>query len=468
MRIKRSLVRETMAPATRELLWTFVIIFTSCTALVSIALIMFLAPHRSDFGIQSTSRFDNVEIAGTTDATGVVTARAGVRLTTPATGPLLTSGSAIPVGAGTLGSLYMRTSNPATLYQNTDGATNWTQIAGITNSAGANVLMKSDGTNAVASTWTDGAVAGTTSTTSSLTAGDAVGDIFTATGDLSKFGNTSGLGATYIYNNTINAGYTQSGTFELALNFLSDNAGTGNFRNTNIYNGKGASACLVTGSTKVMNCVGGLQVNGTNVQLSTTPSLAIANGSPGGTVTLATEGTIDWLAFLGDYYTSRPTTQTAATKVGGGYLLHSFETRAGSTALGHNNSSIAGTTIVGTAADNMGGGAFSATLYYTMFASNSGQQLYGWSMTVPASTTQRILRLYVSVFNCTITTDAKLTKSGTTQSDNFTIGAVQTNKLITITYTGNGTGEDLIVTSSCTTNPSNGSYAITAATLGII
>lgn len=100
---------------------------------IAITLVAALALWRcsNNAGVQSVTRVDDLEITGTTDATDVVTARAGVRLTTPTTGPIFTSGTGSPNGVvtATLGSLYLRT-DTAEVYQNTDGVQAWSQVGG--------------------------------------------------------------------------------------------------------------------------------------------------------------------------------------------------------------------------------------------------------------------------------------------------------------------------------------------------
>lgn len=62
---------------------------------------------------------------------GEVVGQAGVRLTAKTTGPILISGSGDPNGvvSATIGSMFLRT-DVASLYQNLDGATAWTQVSG--------------------------------------------------------------------------------------------------------------------------------------------------------------------------------------------------------------------------------------------------------------------------------------------------------------------------------------------------
>lgn len=91
------------------------------------ALALSIRNGREVIGALAVTRVDNLEVTGTTDATGEVTARAGVRLTTPTTGPIFVSGTGIPSLSATKGSLYLRT-DTAGLYQNTDGATTWAAV----------------------------------------------------------------------------------------------------------------------------------------------------------------------------------------------------------------------------------------------------------------------------------------------------------------------------------------------------
>lgn len=83
--------------------------------------------------LQSVTRVDDLEVLGTTEAAGELTALSGVRLTTPVTGPLVTSGTGSPDGvvSATLGSMYLQTDSAAT-FQNTDGVTTWTELGGAT------------------------------------------------------------------------------------------------------------------------------------------------------------------------------------------------------------------------------------------------------------------------------------------------------------------------------------------------
>lgn len=106
----------------------------SRVALIAVFLAAFAASTlalntRAVYEPLATSRFDNVEIAGTTDATGTITARGGLRLMAPTTGPIFLSGIGSPDGVivATTGSIYLDTGTAA-IWQNDDGNTAWNQI----------------------------------------------------------------------------------------------------------------------------------------------------------------------------------------------------------------------------------------------------------------------------------------------------------------------------------------------------
>ena len=107
----------------------------------------------------AVTRVNNLEITGTTDATGEVLARAGLRITTPATGPTIKTITSDPNGAVTepRGSLRVRTdAAAATIYQNTDSVQAWFDLtAAFTSTAkglapasggGTTNFLRADGT----------------------------------------------------------------------------------------------------------------------------------------------------------------------------------------------------------------------------------------------------------------------------------------------------------------------------------
>jgi len=132
--MKRSTTKQLIAAIARmPLAWATLLAFV----ITGYGVVRAFSPD--ELHATSTSRFDNVEISGTTDGTGIVTARAGVRLTTPTTGPIFISGSGVPASSATKGSLYLRT-DTAQVYQNTDGATTWTQVGAPVTSGGSSIF----------------------------------------------------------------------------------------------------------------------------------------------------------------------------------------------------------------------------------------------------------------------------------------------------------------------------------------
>lgn len=149
---------------------------------------------------------------------------------------------------------------------------------GITNGAGANVLMKSDGTNAVASSWTDD---GTTSTT---TGAVSVGGVST----FSQRSNWGSLGPYMTTDQTIGFGLGSSGTLDGYINYYGFNGTFSAFRNLIIADGKGASVAKFTGSTKATQFFGSLQITGNVGFYGTTPTAKPSvPGSRGGNAALA-------------------------------------------------------------------------------------------------------------------------------------------------------------------------------------
>lgn len=109
------------------------------------------------------------------------------------------------------------------------------------------------------------------------TLGDAAGDVLDVNGDESKFGSTDG--AVFFSTSTIGFAYSTNATSTGYINWRGYQAGTTQFRDLVLGDGKEVAACTLTGSTKILNCVGGLQVNGSNV--------AVASAVSGTTNTIA-------------------------------------------------------------------------------------------------------------------------------------------------------------------------------------
>jgi hypothetical protein len=90
-----------------------------------------------------------------------------------------------------------------------------------------------------------------------LTSGDAAGDVFDHNGDLAKFGSNNGDGTLFINAYEIGAGFSVNGEFDLVANAHGYLNGDTQFRNFVVKDGKGATACTFTGSTKSLSCAGG-------------------------------------------------------------------------------------------------------------------------------------------------------------------------------------------------------------------
>lgn len=256
-------------------------------------------------------------------ATGFTTAGAGLLATGSTIDVVATTGGGLTVAADSLG-LLTSCSSTQTLVWN--GSAWVCGAGGITNGAGANVIPKSDGTNLVASSLSDNAttVSSTepldmgshkiTSLTNGSSAQDAAafGQLATAvnaavtgtSGTVAKFTGTNTIGnsnivisgstvtVTGILNNVGVGNYLISGDAVYAfngdtslldgvlyfwdptnavatgkINAVGYHGGTTQFRNLEIDDGKGAQACLITGSTKTLDCsaitVGGAAVSTT-------------------------------------------------------------------------------------------------------------------------------------------------------------------------------------------------------------
>jgi hypothetical protein len=81
-------------------------------------------------------------------------------------------------------------------------------------------------------------------------------------GDLTKFGTTNGDGASYIYQETLNFGHAQAGSFSGWINYNGLGNGSTQFRNLIIGDGKQTAAATFTGSTKGLHVVGPLSTDG--------------------------------------------------------------------------------------------------------------------------------------------------------------------------------------------------------------
>lgn len=164
-----------------------------------------------------------------------------------------------------------------------DDTYDWVEIGaggGITNGAGANVIMKSDGTDAVASSWTDD---GTTATTTAE---------LVVANDLAKFGGTVD-GGVYVAggvsnNNSIGFEYGTNGTATGYINRWGYNGSTSQFRNLSIRDGKNGGVVEITGSTKQVTFRGPVLIQGDVGFFDGSPvAKPTVSGSRGGNAALA-------------------------------------------------------------------------------------------------------------------------------------------------------------------------------------
>lgn len=197
-----------------------------------------------------------------------------------------------------------------------------------------------------------------------------------------------------------------------------------------------------------------------------TGTVSVTDGSPGATINLTTEGAIDWIAQNGNTTADWLVAVTAFhSKINGGWLYHTLQPyfQSGVTTT---TSLVAGTTFQSTATDDQTGAAYNSNNYGVLL--NATATGFGWGFRFPARGSQLVIREYITVFACQVTTTVKLTASGTSNTDVFNIASVQTNKVITITVTGGKVGDEINVRTICTTNNTNGSLSMGAVTVNTI
>ena len=201
-----------------------------------------------------------------------------------------------------------------------------------------------------------------------------------------------------------------------------------------------------------------------------TPSITTVFSSTPATVNLSSEGTIDWL--ITGYQNLPAWSTNTNAKINGGWLYHTHEPLANVTSTG----SASGTSYVTpvfsfTASDDRGAGAFNNNANYSTLYSGAVSTAIvniGWRFRVPVRSTQQVLRLYGSFYNCTGTLSSLTTITGVTSSATFTAAAAQTNQMATITFKGTP-GEELVVSFLMSVNPAgNGAISTGAVTLGIV
>ena len=111
----------------------------------------------------------------------------------------------------------------------------------------------------------------TTGTGALVVAGaTTIGGVLDVDNDLAKFGSVLGDGTAYIYQGTFNAGYALNSAASLYINAVGYQAGTTQFRNLYVQDGKSVAVATFTGSTKEVTLAGALTVaNGLTVTAGT-------------------------------------------------------------------------------------------------------------------------------------------------------------------------------------------------------
>lgn len=232
-------------------------------------------------------------------------------------------------------------------------------------------------------------------------------------------------------------------------------------------------APLLGATTIVTNASLTIGIDGRVIAASSgggTPSIATVFSATPASVNLTTEGTIDWL-ITGFQNLPAWTTNTNA-KINGGWLYHTHEPLANVSGTGSASGTSYGTPTFGfTGSDDRNVGANNGLANYSTLYSGAVSTAIvnvGWRFRVPVRATQQVLRIYGSFYNCTGTLSCFTTISGVTSAQNFTVGAVQTNQMGTITFKGIP-GEELVVSFLMAVNPAGtGAISTGAVTLGIV
>ena len=94
------------------------------------------------------------------------------------------------------------------------------------------------------------------------TLGDAAGDVVDINGDLTKFGNTSSDGATYINDNQINWAYSTNGAANAFINYLGYAGGSTQYRDLYFADGRTGVIAHFDGETKAVALAGAVAVDG--------------------------------------------------------------------------------------------------------------------------------------------------------------------------------------------------------------
>jgi hypothetical protein len=137
-------------------------------------------------------------------------------------------------------------------------------------------------------------------------------------------------------------------------------------------------------------------------------SIAITTLAQPASVNLSTEGTLDY--FFATAFTDVPSSTATAvhSKVAGGWIWKSFAWVYGGNSMSSDSGS-AGYGLSTTAPDDIASTvASSSAAYQRMFSLASPSSGWGYSLRVPATNTQRVLRIYHYNFHSVFTVTASL------------------------------------------------------------
>ncbi len=221
-----------------------------------------------------------------------------------------------------------------------------------------------------------------------------------------------------------------------------------------------------TVNSAIVDAYSSIQV-GVTAALSPFGSISITSGAPPAAVNLTTEGSIDWVytpTSPAPLWSLNPASNH--TKVVGGWLYHTVDNiNIGGAST--NGTSIPGTGFTATSTDDTAGAAplTSGTTYSTFYTSTSTPINYGFRFRVPARSTKQVIRAYLSLYNGGVTVSASLGASSAQTSHVLAVGAAQTNKLVTITFSGT-LGDELNVRILQSFNSGSAALSMAAVTIG--
>lgn len=200
-------------------------------------------------------------------------------------------------------------------------------------------------------------------------------------------------------------------------------------------------------------------------------SVVVTDAAPPAVVSVNTDGTKDWCLFNYSTGYGTPTVPGSTPwKKNGGWIARSFRTLWGWPTVGNSsNSAVAGTTFQLLAADqddSVNGQPFSTTVYSTWWSDVANKANYGYSWEIPCTGQPQTLKLYTTNYGNTFRVTGRMRCNPSVVGfADIVIPTVQTNRLITVAFTGN-VGDDCQVTMQMINNSSSiGSIGIGLVTL---